>query len=134
MKLLFVICALFSFTASAQSWRDCVRNSIGPGGCESIGPGGGLSIGPGGGQSIGPGGGLSIGPGGGMSIGPGGGQSQSLGLPVRLAPYLRGGGGVSGVACGVLCEWRGDCGRWRQYLAGEKSVKSDRVAAQRSCQ
>ena len=44
MKLLFVICALFSFTASAQSWRDCVRNSIGPGGCESIGPGGGMSL------------------------------------------------------------------------------------------
>jgi hypothetical protein len=61
--------------AVAQAWRDCVPNSIGPGGCDSIGPGGGRSIGPGGGQSIGPGGGLSIGPGGGQSIGPGGGLS-----------------------------------------------------------
>jgi hypothetical protein len=61
--------------ANAQAWRNCIQNSIGPGGCESIGPGGGQSIGPGGGQSIGPGGGLSIGPGGGQSIGPGGGLS-----------------------------------------------------------
>lgn len=57
-----------------RAWKDCIPNSIGPGGCDSIGPGGGMSIGPGGGQSIGPGGGLSIGPGGGQSIAPGGGQ------------------------------------------------------------
>lgn len=31
-----------------QAWRDCVPNSIGPGGCDSIGPRGGRSIGPGG--------------------------------------------------------------------------------------
>lgn len=61
--------------SGAQAWRDCIPNSIGPGGCDSIGPGGGQSIGPGGGLSIGPGGGQSIGPGGGQSIGPGGGQS-----------------------------------------------------------
>ena len=54
-------------SADAQAWRNCIQNSIGPGGCESIGPGGGQSIGPGGGASIGPGGGLSIGPGGGQS-------------------------------------------------------------------
>jgi hypothetical protein len=66
-------------SASAQAWRNCIQNSIGPGGCESIGPGGGLAIGPGGGQSIGPGGGLSIGPGGGQSIGPGGGLSIAPG-------------------------------------------------------
>jgi hypothetical protein len=59
---------LIASTAHAQAWRDCVRNSIGHGGCESIGPGGGMSIGPGGGQSIGPGGGQSIGPGGGRSL------------------------------------------------------------------
>lgn len=74
-RLLFVIFLVLSGTATAQAWRDCIPNSIGPGGCDSIGPGGGRSIGPGGGQSIGPGGGLSIGPGGGQSIGPGGGQS-----------------------------------------------------------
>ena len=61
--------------AHAQAWKDCVPNSIGPGGCDSIGPGGGKSIGPGGGLSIGPGGGLSIGPDGGQSIGPNGGRS-----------------------------------------------------------
>lgn len=66
-------------SASAQAWRNCVPNSIGPGGCDSIGPGGGQSIGPGGGQSIGPGGGLSIGQGGGQSIGLGGGQSIAPG-------------------------------------------------------
>jgi hypothetical protein len=65
----------WSGDVSAQAWRNCIPNSIGPGGCDSIGPGGGRSIGPGGGGSIGPGGGLSIGPGGGQSIGPGGGQS-----------------------------------------------------------
>jgi hypothetical protein len=66
-------------TANAQAWRNCIQNSIGPGGCESIGPGGGASIGPGGGLSIGPGGGLSIGPGGGQFIGPGGGLSIAPG-------------------------------------------------------
>ena len=71
MKLLITICAFISFSVNAQSWRDCVRNSIGPGGCESIGPGGGMSTGPGGGMSTGPGGGLSTGPGGGCSSGPG---------------------------------------------------------------
>ena len=84
--------SLMSAASHAQAWRDCVRGSIGPGGCESIGPGGGMSIGPGGGQSIGPGGGQSIGPGGGQSIGPGGGQSigpgggQSLDNPRGLNP------------------------------------------------
>ena len=34
-------------SADAQAWRNCIQNSIGPGGCESIGPGGGQSIGPG---------------------------------------------------------------------------------------
>jgi hypothetical protein len=66
-------------SVNAQAWRNCIQNSIGPGGCESIGPGGGLSIGPNGGQSIGPGGGLSIGPNGGQSIGPGGGLSIAPG-------------------------------------------------------
>lgn len=65
--------------ASAQAWRNCTPNSMGPGGCESMGPGGGLSMGPGGGQSMGPGGGLSMGPGGGQSMGPGGGQSMGPG-------------------------------------------------------
>lgn len=61
--------------ASAQAWRNCVPNSVGPGGCDSVGPGGGQSVGPGGGQSVGPGGGRSVGPGGGQSVGPGGGRS-----------------------------------------------------------
>lgn len=79
MKSLLILIALIA-TSLAQAdgwkaWRDCIPNSIGPGGCDSIGPGGGKSIGPGGGLSIGPGGGLSIGPSGGQSIGPGGGQS-----------------------------------------------------------
>lgn len=60
MKLLFLFFVFASFSLQAQSWRDCVRNSIGPGGGMSIGPGGGQSIGPGGGQSIGPGGGMSL--------------------------------------------------------------------------
>ena len=93
--------SLDGVTAQAQSWRDCVQGSIGPGGCESIGPGGGRSIGPGGGQSIGPGGGQSIGPGGGQSIGPGGGLSigpgggQALdrnpnrGLNTQVLPNIR---------------------------------------------
>jgi hypothetical protein len=76
MKTLLIALALVApGTAHAQAWRNCVPDSIGPGGCDSIGPGGGRSIGPGGGQSIGPGGGLSIGPGGGQSIAPGGGLS-----------------------------------------------------------
>lgn len=90
-----------------QAWKDCVPNSIGPGGCDSIGPGGGKSIGPGGGLSIGPGGGMSIGPGGGQSIGPRGGQSigpgggkdlnrdRTRGLnPDTLQPYLPEEGGA----------------------------------------
>lgn len=63
----------------AQAWRDCIPNSIGPGGCDSIGPGGGKSMGPGGGLSMGAGGGLSMGPGGGQSMGPGGGLSIAPG-------------------------------------------------------
>ncbi len=87
-----------STSASAQAWKNCIPNSIGPGGCDSIGPGGGKSIGPGGGQSIGPGGGKSIGPGGGQSIGPGGGQSinrnRKTGLnPNTLRPYTCSEGG-----------------------------------------
>lgn len=74
-KLLIALLFLTCGAAHGQAWRNCVPNSIGPGGCNSIGPGGGQSIGPGGGRSIGPGGGLSIGPGGGQSIGPNGGQS-----------------------------------------------------------
>ena len=73
--LLFAMVLLTLNSAHAQAWRECIPDSIGPGGCDSIGPGGGQSIGPGGGQSIGPGGGLSIGPGGGQSIGPDGGLS-----------------------------------------------------------
>ncbi len=82
MKATIVALAVASFiptTVSAQAWKNCVPNSIGPGGCDSIAPGGGRSIAPGGGQSIGPGGGLSIGPGGGQSIGPGGGRSIAPG-------------------------------------------------------
>lgn len=79
MKLhvtLFGLMAMAMPTGSqAQAWRDCIPNSIGPGGCDSIGPGGGKSIGPGGGLSIGPDGGQSIGPRGGQSIGPDGGRS-----------------------------------------------------------
>jgi hypothetical protein len=74
-KMSLCLLAFMPITGHAQAWRDCVPNSIGPGGCDSIAPGGGQSIGPGGGKSIGPGGGLSIGPGGGQSIGPGGGLS-----------------------------------------------------------
>ncbi len=70
--VLLTLAMLTLGSAQAQAWRDCIPNSIGPGGCDSIGPVGGQSIGPGGGLSIGPGGGQSIGPGGGLSIGPGG--------------------------------------------------------------
>lgn len=97
---LMLMLALSSYADDWKAWRDCIPNSIGPGGCDSIGPGGGKSIGPGGGLSIGPGGGMSIGPGGGQSIAPGGGQSiapgggksltrdRSRGLdPDTLRPY-----------------------------------------------
>ena len=73
--LLMTAAFWFSTGASAQAWRNCVPNSMGPGGCDSMGPGGGKSMGPGGGQSMGPGGGKSMGPGGGQSMGPGGGLS-----------------------------------------------------------
>src|SRR5262245_66110239 len=82
MRILGLILLLFAISVQAdewKAWKDCIQNSIGPGGCDSIGPGGGRSIGPGGGWSIGPGGGLSIGPGGGQSIGPGGGLSIAPG-------------------------------------------------------
>jgi len=101
------LATVISPLTSAQAWRNCIPNSIGPGGCDSIGPGGGQSIGPGGGLSIGPGGGLSIGSGGGQSIGPGGGQSiapgggkaldrdRSRGLnPDTLRPYPDAGPGA----------------------------------------
>ena len=85
MKPWFLFIALLTTgLAQAQAWRNCIPDSIGPGGCDSIGPGGGQSIGPGGGQSIGPGGGLSIGPGGGQSIGPGGGLSFAPGGGLAL--------------------------------------------------
>jgi len=39
MKLaICVVCVLISGTAYAQAWRDCIPNSIGPGGCDSMGP------------------------------------------------------------------------------------------------
>ena len=81
IRLALCLCALSvaPLSAHAQAWKNCIPNSIGPGGCDSIGPGGGKSIGPGGGLSIGPGGGLSIGPEGGQSIGPGGGRSVGPG-------------------------------------------------------
>ena len=41
-----------SAMVSAQAWRNCVPNSMGPGGGQSMGPGGGQSMGPGGGQSL----------------------------------------------------------------------------------
>jgi hypothetical protein len=78
-KMSLCLMALIPCIGQAQAWRDCVPNSMGPGGCESMGPGGGLSMGPGGGQSMGPGGGLSMGPGGGQSMGPGGGLSMGPG-------------------------------------------------------
>lgn len=43
-KIVIILCSLFFSTANAQSWRDCVPNSIGPGGCDSIAPGGGMSM------------------------------------------------------------------------------------------
>jgi hypothetical protein len=52
MKLLVLTLMIASTPLHAQSWRECIRGSIGPGGCESIGPGGGKSIGPGGGMSL----------------------------------------------------------------------------------
>jgi len=71
-QVIFATAFLLATSVHAQAWKDCVRNSMGPGGCESMGPGGGMSMGPGGGQSMGPGGGQSMGPGGGQSMGPGG--------------------------------------------------------------
>src|SRR5215813_5869530 len=77
-------------SASAQAWRNCIQNSMGPGGCESMGPGGGRSMGPGGGWSMGTGGGQSMGQGGGLSIGPGCGlgpdRDWSRGLDPRQIP------------------------------------------------
>ena len=58
--LLLLVAILACGSVQAQAWRNCIPDSIGPGGCDSIGPGGGQSIGPGGGLSIGPGGGLAI--------------------------------------------------------------------------
>jgi hypothetical protein len=76
MRLALALVVVFlPVAANAQSWRNCVQGSMGPGGCESMGPGGGRSMGPGGGLSMGPGGGESMGPGGGQSMGPGGGLS-----------------------------------------------------------
>lgn len=87
VSVALVAAFLFPCEASAQSWRNCIQGSIGPGGGLSIGPGGGRSIGPGGGLSIGPDGGQSIGPGGGLSIAPGGGlgpdRDWSRGLDPR---------------------------------------------------
>jgi hypothetical protein len=111
MKHLFAALILVTtpFAASAQAWKNCVPNSIAPGGCESIAPGGGRSIAPGGGMSIAPGGGMSIAPGGGQSIAPNGGRSIAPGgglaldrnwnrgvdtrtmRPAPGAPYLPGG-------------------------------------------
>ena len=83
-KMSLCLLALIPCIGQAQAWRDCVPNSMGPGGCESMGPGGGLSMGPGGGQSIGPGGGLSMGPGGGLAID----RDRSRGLDTRtMRPF-----------------------------------------------
>lgn len=61
MKRLVAVLFFFACSVSyGQAWRNCVPNSIGPGGCDSIGPEGGQSIGPRGGQSIGPGGGQAL--------------------------------------------------------------------------
>ena len=83
LKIAMTICvfaaAATSNSADAQAWRNCVPNSVGPGGCDSVGPGGGKSVGPGGGLSVGPGGGQSVGPGGGQSVGPNGGRSVGPG-------------------------------------------------------
>ena len=48
MRIAAVVLALMALISSgnAQAWRNCIQNSIGPGGCKSIGPGGGQSIGP----------------------------------------------------------------------------------------
>lgn len=87
MKAIFILLvatATMSSAAGAQAWRNCVPNSIAPGGCDSIAPGGGRSIAPGGGLSIAPGGGRSIAPGGGQSIAPGGGRSIAPGGGLSL--------------------------------------------------
>ena len=53
MKNLLIALGLLALgSVHAQAWRDCIPDSIGPGGCDSIGPGGGQSIGPGGGLAI----------------------------------------------------------------------------------
>ena len=83
-SILIVSWLLLFEHSQAQAWRNCVPNSIGPGGCDSIAPGGGQSISPGGGRSIAPGGGLSVGPGGGQSIGPNGGRSTAPGGGLAL--------------------------------------------------
>lgn len=98
--LVFALLLDYSGASLAQAWRDCIPNSIAPGGCNSIAPGGGASIAPGGGLSIAPRGGMSIGleggqstaPLGGQSIAPGGGQAldrdRSRGLNVdTMRPY-----------------------------------------------
>jgi hypothetical protein len=84
LKMSLCLLALLPLPGQGQAWRNCIPDSIGPGGCDSIGPGGGQSIGPGGGQSIGPGGGLSIGPGGGLAID----RDRSRGLDTRtMRPF-----------------------------------------------
>jgi len=48
MREISIICTFFivfiSNSASAQTWRDCIRNSIGPGG-QSLWPGSSQSLG-----------------------------------------------------------------------------------------
>lgn len=39
-RIIFVVFFMLCSAANAQAWRNCVPNSIGPGGCDSIGPGG----------------------------------------------------------------------------------------------
>jgi len=51
-KIVLLLCSLFLCNVNAQSWRDCIPNSIGPGGGQSIAPGGGQSIAPGGGKTL----------------------------------------------------------------------------------
>ena len=52
LKMSLCLLALLPLPGQGQAWRNCIPDSIGPGGCDSIGPGGGLSIGPGGGLAI----------------------------------------------------------------------------------
>lgn len=45
-KIAFMACFMICCSAAnAEAWRDCIPNSIGPGGCDSIGPGGGKALG-----------------------------------------------------------------------------------------